>query len=34
MLENLKSYVNGIADWLKRLFIIISEFLGDIGVEA
>lgn len=34
MLENMETYVNGIIDWFKRLFTIISEFLGDIGVEA
>lgn len=34
MFENIESYVNGIVDWFKRLFTIISEFLGDIGVEV
>lgn len=34
MLENIESYVSGIVDWFKRLFTIISEFLGDIGVEV
>lgn len=34
MLENIETYVNGIVDWFKRLFTIISEFLSDIGVEV
>lgn len=34
MLENFETYVNGIIDWFKELFTIISEFLSDIGVDA
>ncbi len=34
MLENVETYLNGIVDWFKRLFTIIYEFLGDIGVDA
>ena len=34
MLEEMKTYLNGIVDWLKRLFQIVYDFLGDIGVEV
>ncbi len=34
MLENVETYVNGIVEWFKKLFTIISEFLADIGVEV
>ncbi len=34
MLENIETYANGIVEWFKKLFTIIYEFLGDIGVEA
>lgn len=34
MLENIEAYVTGIVDWFKKLFTIIYEFLGDIGVEV
>ncbi len=33
MLENVEAYLSDIVDWFKRLFTIITEFLGDIGVE-
>ncbi len=34
MFENIETYLNGIVDWFKKLFTIISEFLSDIGVDA
>lgn len=34
MFENVKTYLEDVTNWLKRLFTIIYEFLGDIGVEA
>ncbi len=33
MFENVETYLKGIADWFKKLFTIIAEFLGDIGVD-
>ena len=32
MTENIKAYAEGIVDWFKKLFTIIYDFLGDIGV--
>jgi len=34
MLESVETYVNGVVDWFKKLFTIIFEFLGNIGVEV
>lgn len=34
MLENVEAYLYGVVDWFKKLFTIIAEFLGDIGVEV
>ncbi len=34
MFENLETYISGILEWFKKLYTIIFEFLGDIGVEA
>ncbi len=34
MLDNIETYLKGIVDWFERLFTIIFEFLGDIGVDV
>lgn len=33
MFEKIESFFGGLADWIKRLFTIIEEFLTDIGVN-
>ena len=34
MFENIEAYFKGAVEWLKKLYTIIFDFLGDIGVEA
>lgn len=34
MLEQFKSFLDGVYDWIEELYGIIKEFLGKIGVEV
>ena len=34
MFDNIQTQANGVLEWFKKLFTIIYEFLGKIGVEA
>lgn len=34
MMKNIEAYFKGVVDWMERLFTIIFDFLGDIGVEV
>lgn len=34
MFENIENYLKNILSWFERLYNIIFDFLGDIGVEA